>query len=114
MKTLSDYARRQYPNHSTDLWQGRNPELRDHTVVVHVVGRDTAERTIGLLQRSSRTEEVAAVLVHGSDPSVVPTDAEDRDSDLDVPKRRTLIAGVAGGAIGVLASLVIGAALGLE
>ena len=84
--TLGEYARHQYPGRSTDAWRGVNPPLLRHTVVAHVVGRERTERTIDLLEHSLETDDVAAVLVLGEEPSVLPTSDEDRGGPVDLPE----------------------------
>lgn len=111
--TLGEYARLQYPGHATDLWRGSNPQLQDHTVVVHVIGRDTAEQAIGLFERTVASEDVAAVLVLGTEPTVVPTGGEDRDGVVDLPNKRIVAGAATGAVIGLMVAIVIGMIIGI-
>ncbi len=111
--TLGEYARQQYPGHSTDLWRGWNPPLQGHTVVVHVVGRDSAEQAIELLERSTSTEDVAAVLVLGSEATVLPSAGEDVDGVMDLPDERIVAAAGAGAVLGLMVAIVVGMVGGL-
>jgi hypothetical protein len=111
--TLSDYAHRQYPGHSTDLWRGVNPPLQAHTVIVHVVGRDTAEHAIVLLERALPPDDIAAVLVHGSDLTIIPSRDEDVDGVLDLPTRRIAAAAATGAVLGLMVAIVVGMAVDL-
>jgi hypothetical protein len=84
--------------------------LADHTVVAHVIGADAA---ISLLEqmRAAGWSHTAAVLVCPAEPSVVSQGDEDRESVVDLPDRRWLLAAFAGAVVGGVASGIVGGLL---
>lgn len=116
MTTLLDYTRSEFPNHQLEPWgMAGAPDapgdqaLTDHTVVAHVVGRERTEHLVRAL-RDAGWRTVSAVMAVPADPSVVPAEAENRDSVADMPNRRWITTAVVGAVIGA-AALGIGGGL---
>lgn len=100
--TLGEYAKHEFPGHDTDLWRGVDPPLADHSVVVHVVGREGAERTIELLEDRLDEEHVGAVLIKSIDPTITPRAEEDGNGVYDLPNERIAVSAILGACTGVL------------
>ena len=113
MTTLLEYAKQQFPDQSSKVWLGADGsglELCDYTVVAHVVGADDGLSMVNIARRSSGHQQVGAVLVTATPPSVVPTEPEDGGGIVDLPRRRIAVAAITG-AVVVGAATLIGLSL---
>jgi hypothetical protein len=108
MTTLLEYATTHFPNHVTED-RGADKPLTDHTAVAHVVGSVNAAEMARHVQRALPNADVASVMVRPTEPSVVPSEHEDKEGVMDVPFRRIATSTIVGGAVvGVVVGVVVG------
>ena len=107
MTTLKDYIERTYPEHRVDLDVDR--PLVAHTVVGNAVdGADLSGLRARLIEAvPEATVSVGRVLP--TEPSVLPSGGEDKESVADLPKRRPATAAVVGGVVvGIIVGVICG------
>jgi len=102
MTSLREYVAHQFPEHQIDEWDATNPDdlsLTEHTVVSYAIGTRDGVDLLNSFRRSAPAARVAALAVRPSEPTVVPSDDEDRDGVVDLPTRRVATFGIVGGLI---------------
>jgi hypothetical protein len=106
MASLKDYVAQQFPEHRIDVFEPNQPtdhELTEHTVVSYVIGSRAGIDLLTTYRRAAAQAPVAALAVRPSDPTLVPTNGEDRDGVMDLSVRRVA-------AFVVTGALILGAA----
>lgn len=112
---LVDYAQQAFPRHEIAPWRDHEGldsgelTLQPHTLVIHVVGTETAGAVLTLVEGLADGEQVRAVVVRTPDPSIVRQDGEDPDGIVDLPLRRLVVAAVLGAVLGMGVGTAIGA-----
>lgn len=99
MTSLREYVAGQFPAHEIDEWDATNPDdlsLSEHTVVSFVVGTRDGLDLLNAFRQSAPRTRVAALAVRPSEPTVVPSDDEDRGGVVDVPGRRVAVLSLLG------------------
>ena len=112
MTNFSEYIERLYPAHQVDIDQDR--PLSEHTVVGNVVGDVDLAHVQAELRTAFPDVPCALAQVQPTAPSLIPSGGEDRDSVVDLPKRRPLAAAAGGGlVVGIVVGLISGFAISL-
>lgn len=110
--TLKDYIERTYPERQVEVDADR--PLAAHTVVGNAVDGFDISMLKAELVEAIPAATVSVGRVVPTEPTLIPSGGEDKDSVADLPKRRPLTAAAVGGSVvGIAAGVICGITISL-
>jgi hypothetical protein len=107
MQTLQEYASHNFPHRMVVTPDGDAP-FTDHTVVARAFHTRDAIAARDSLRRTDPDTPIAIATVQPNEPTIVPTEPEDKEGVSDLPKRRIAASAFLGAAIvGVIVGALV-------